>query len=455
MKKVDISKGDGELKNLRAHEVPEVLDLPFSLLSKRDNKTTKLVANSGESSPIKGKNRWFDYEFSEPVFLCEIIVEIQDYESWNKFEFKWLLAGGGEASVELLRQEDDTYHAKIYQLVSSVSFKPPKKWLSDPKIDRVCLIGFTRDEVEDFTKATSRLDSYKSNIIRESEKALEAARIANAKIESLEEDESALDLLISEKKKNEDEINSNIGRLTEERKALVEDIVIRKNNIKELESQSSLIDERIAERQSERNSLAKEISEKGQELASLEADINMFPTELSGFTAQGAHNTLTYWKLAFVPLALLIIVTSLLIFNAANLTTVLDENDNARIWSILITRIPYVLISAAIIAVSFRLAKICISEIIKINQQRLNLSKINIIATDVSNSSEEGLEGLSDEEIYQLRTKLKMHLLRDHLKEYLSKEPLSEKSVSLRTLAEKVKKSPSTTRTEETVEEKP
>ncbi|MFX0542993.1 hypothetical protein ACEWPM_014845 [Roseovarius sp. S4756] len=37
-------------------------------------------------------------------------------------------------------------------------------------------------------------------------------------------------------------------------------------------------------------------------------------------------------------------------------------------------------------------------------------------------ASEEGLEDLPDEEIYALRTRLKMDMLRDHMKEYLSKD---------------------------------
>ena len=61
------------------------------------------------------------------------------------------------------------------------------------------------------------------------------------------------------------------------------------------------------------------------------------------------------------------------------------------------------------------------NELIKINRQRLNLTKISIIAKDVSASAEQGLD-LTSEQIYRLRTESKMSLLREHLKEYISSD---------------------------------
>jgi len=58
---------------------------------------------------------------------------------------------------------------------------------------------------------------------------------------------------------------------------------------------------------------------------------------------------------------------------------------------------------------------------VKINHQRLSLTKISIIAKDVAHASEAGLD-LSDEDLFKLRSDLKMQLLRDHMKEYISKD---------------------------------
>ena len=100
----------------------------------------------------------------------------------------------------------------------------------------------------------------------------------------------------------------------------------------------------------------------------------------------------------------------------------LEINESASICSILIKRMPYVIIATRIITASYKLARVFVAEIMRINQQRLNLSKISIIATDASNTSQGRLTDLSDCELCELWTDLKMQLLRDHLKEYLSSD---------------------------------
>ena len=137
--------------------------------------------------------------------------------------------------------------------------------------------------------------------------------------------------------------------------------------------------------------LNKEVAEFNQKLRVLRDDVNLFPTEISHFVSQGGQNIGTYWELAAVPIGLIVIVTGLLVFNAANLTTVLDESNTAKVWSILLTRIPFVVITTAIIAASYKLARVFIREMIQINQQRLNLSKINIVATDVDTPKNPGV----------------------------------------------------------------
>ena len=91
--------------------------------------------------------------------------------------------------------------------------------------------------------------------------------------------------------------------------------------------------------------LAQEIDERNRELRALQDDVNMFPTEISAFIQQGGQTIQTYLKLAAVPISLMVLVTGLLVFNAANLTTVFDEVEGAKIWSILLTRLPYVVIA--------------------------------------------------------------------------------------------------------------
>ena len=422
MDKVDLNSANEKLKQLRESVVESATNLPFELLNRRTNKTTKLVANSGATEPMDGANRWFDYEFSEPVFLCEILISIENYNSYDTFDVKWEMAQGGEIHQEISRESEKTYRCSVNQLIRSISFRPPKKWWTSAKLNAVSLIGFKSSELEEFVRLVTRLDRFKSDIVTDSERAIKSAEEANIKLDSLRQERDELNSEIGEAKGTVTELNNQIGRLTEERNGLVVDLKKREETALSLDEQAEVIKERIAERNAERSALATEIAEQRQELRSLQDDINMFPTEISGFVSQASQNTQTYWRLSWIPIILLVIMTALLVFNAANLTTVIDENENARIFSILVTRIPYIVIATAIIGAAYKLSALLVGEIMRINQQRLNLSKVSIIATDVSKASEEGLEDLPDEEIYALRTRLKMDMLRDHMKEYISKD---------------------------------
>ena len=81
----------------------------------------------------------------------------------------------------------------------------------------------------------------------------------------------------------------------------------------------------------------------------------------------------------------------------------------------LASRLPFTLISGAIIFASYRLAKFLIEEIMKITRQRLNLTRISIIAKEVSETSLVGLD-LTEVEKAEIQTKLKMDILKSHLK---------------------------------------
>lgn len=425
MKKIDLESANEKLNQVVETPTPSIDTLPFELLNRRTNKATKLVANSGDPSPMNGSNRWYDYEFSEPVFLCEVSISAENYRSYDAFEMKWELAQGGVVKQDISRETDTVYRARINQLVKSVSFRPPKKMFSKTSLNSVSLIGFQAGELEEFISLVARLDRFKADITSDSERAINNAEDANTQVGELRTERDDLNTEVRNAQEVVTDLNNQIGRLTEERNGIIADVKKREETATALFEQEALVKERISERNAASSALANEIGERKRELRALQDDINMFPTEISGFVSQASKNTNTYWWLSLVPMALIVIMATLLVSNAANLTTVIDEYDNARILSILATRIPYVVIATAIIGACYKLAAMFVGEIMRINQQRLNLSKVSIIATDVSKASEEGLVALSDEEIYSLRTRLKMDMLRDHMKDYLSRDFVS------------------------------
>jgi hypothetical protein len=164
-------------------------------------------------------------------------------------------------------------------------------------------------------------------------------------------------------------------------------------------------------------------------LRTLQNNINLFPTEIAGYVTQGAKNVNLYAVLCCVPIAIIIAVTYRLFGNSERLLSYV-YNPNFGIIEFLISRLPYVVVSAVILAVCYTLLHRLITEIIGINRRRQDLFKISIIATDVSNASQEGLS-IPDEELYNLRTQTKMELLKEHLRRHISEEYVYDPKQSL------------------------
>lgn len=190
-------------------------------------------------------------------------------------------------------------------------------------------------------------------------------------------------------------------------------------NLTSLASKAQQQEETIETRKLEARKISTELSNKKVELKSLENNIYLFPSELKEFTTKGGKGKRQYWWLFLIPALILAALTFALLNNATHLAAIFEENDNARVFSILVTHLPYVVVATSIIGAMYAICMTLVREIMRIDQQTRALAKISIIATDVSNSSLDGLD-LSDEEKYHLRTGLKMDLLRDHLKTYIS-----------------------------------
>lgn len=418
MKEKDLTEAVNTNAKLSEAEVTSVTELPFELVQKHYRKTTKLLANSRETASLDYRNRWFDYEFEEPVFLTEILVEVDNAASYQDFEFRWTTVDGESRKTELARYDETSYRCTINQLVVSIEFRPPSATFRKRRIDRVRLFGFQKDELEHFVGEVANLEALRDRIIRECNTALDNARQANENIANLSEQRNTLSAEIQSRQSTADKIQDDISGLEETLDSVTQELKGHRETTSQLQKRQSDIEAKIEERTAERSTLAAEIESQKATLRELQSDINMFPTEIREFTRQAGQNIRFYWMLSAVPILILISMTLALLFNAAGLATRMVNPD--EVWAVIVTRTPYVALASAIIVASYKFARILISEMMRINQQKLNLSKVSIIATDVSHASEHGLDELSDEKVYELRTDLKMDMLRDHLKEYLS-----------------------------------
>ncbi len=206
MTKINLDKIHSSRENLDEFDIKTPDQIPFKLLKKPFNRTTKLLANSSEDQPTKGANRRFEYQFIEPVFLMDIIVSAENYPSFAKYKFGWALADGTENSI-IMDQDSSGYRANINQLVTKVYFLPPAVWFRNPMIHEVRLTGFETKDLGDFLDNISGLEDRKIDILDDCDKAI---KLAESSQRTLEDSSSRLGQLKKDAKETSESI-TNLG----------------------------------------------------------------------------------------------------------------------------------------------------------------------------------------------------------------------------------------------------
>lgn len=419
MTDLDLTEASEKLEQLREQQVGGWLQLPFALLNAANNQATYLVANSGKDLITKGRHQWYNYKFSEPVFLTDLLVDVEGYGKRGEFEFEVELEAGSVRTFSMVPQNGKRVAARINALIRSVRFRPPERTLARGKLSKVFLVGFASAELTQRLATLRDLQSVKEQIANDCQAVIEAAKAKQDQLSELESSIATATASYNDLRADLSETNNELGVQSSKRDSLATEISQKEKTLRELNSNVDDVRAKIDRSISEFERLKDQIQNKAVQLRELEKSINMFPTEISEFANQGGASARLYWLLSLIPMAVLAVMAWSLLNQAENLATVINEPEEISIASIFFTRLPFVAVATAIIITSFELAKVFVAEVMRINQQRLNLSKIAIVAKDVSEAAEVGLDTLTDEEIHDLRTRLKMHLLREHLKTYL------------------------------------
>ena len=399
--------------------VSEPSRVPFELFSKKNNKTTQLINNDDESFFVKGRNDWYRFSLEIPVFVTSVVVKAAHYDH-KDCEFRWKTPRSDAFQTVTESFAQGAFSFSINDLITEFEFRPDAKYFGDPpQIEVVRVEGFTLEQLENSREDLSNLNNAKERMVREAKEIIQESQEKQASIANLKNELNQQSALLRESEEKIDALKNEIETLKTKRDEIQSLISNSKAEQSELVARIEKQDATIQQRSAERDRLGKEINAKAAELKSLENDIYLFPSELGEFAKRSGKDKSFYWKLAVIPMLVITAIACQLLFNAVNLSTVFDEENNARIFSIFITRMPYVIIATAVVGAMLKIAYALVSEIIRIDKENRALAKISIVATDVSAASADGLE-LSDEEIYHLRTGLKMDLLREHLKNYLS-----------------------------------
>ena len=394
-------------------------DIDIQSLDHRGRKTTKLVGNTSESNHIKGQHRKYEFEFKEAQFVSSIQFNTIDYADDSKANFSCTYFPSGDKDKTEVLNAGNKWTVQINQFITKFSVEPPKKFFGNQFLTSVQIQGLDSNEFAKISKQVGTAENFKRSAIEKCKERLAVVTSKEAEVDSLDQKITELSENIEELEEKKTDLDGAINQAQEKLEAEERATGAKKQELSELSARLESAASTIEQKTGERKQLSTEITQAKAELRDLEENINLFPTEISGFVSQGASNIRRYTFLAAIPIILIALVTVDLFWKASELSHLGNLPANISIWEVLIARIPYVLACGAIVASSYKLARVFISEIIRINEQRLNLTKVSIVAKDVSDASEDGLD-LDDADLYEHRTHLKMDLLRSHLKGYLA-----------------------------------
>ncbi|RWC63056.1 hypothetical protein [Mesorhizobium sp.] len=423
---LDLS-GVQELASVSA--IPSTKEIDISFFSHRTRKSTQLVGNKNTENLLKAKREWLSFDLVDTIYLTSIKVFATGYEEHHEMEISFVDGSNGGRIEESKRYDGASFNFEPNRFVNGFGIRPSERFWKSANITRIDLKGVEQKYFSGVVKLFEDIVGEREKIENSLKIYLEEAKNSFNQIEENSLEISQQNQTIDENQSEINDLNEKVGELTE-----TADEIERRNAVgvsveNERNERVKAIELNIDKLNGDRKTLSSEISEKEILLRELKSNINLFPTEIAGYVKQGTNNINLYTGICAVPILIIALVTAKLFSNSERLLDFFLQNHQMGIIEFLISRAPYVIISASVLVVCYSILYRLISEIININRRRQDLYKISIIATDVSYASQDGME-LTNDERYELRTQTKIEMLKEHLKHHMSEDYLYTPSKS-------------------------
>jgi uncharacterized protein YoxC len=392
------------------NSIPQIAPISVDFFSKKDFKFRTLVNNSSESNYLKARNSWYKLPLVDAAYIEKIVIFVDGYGDFDDFDVECVL-GSDTVFTSKARIKESTIEVLVDKFISCLMFRPQKKLWGSQIIKRIELFGYRPDETKYFESKISDFDS---------EIGLSEQRLAK-----LSNEEGLINSRILEKRASIDILEKQISGLSDEQERQTVRLSALQGEVStEAERRNKLleaikdIDAKISDLNNKKRDLDVVIEGRKKEYKKLIDEIRLFPSEIAGVVAEGDRAISIYKSIIWLSAAIIALLVGHLLYGAWNFVgnATLPASD---VVSTLVSRAPLIIIYIFIIKVFAVLIGKLIDEIMRISTQRINISAISMFAKDISTASANDLD-LSDDDRYEKETILKMEMLRDHLKNYLS-----------------------------------
>lgn len=401
---------------------PEPIDIDLSFFSHKSRRSTNLIGNNTEDGYIKGRKIWLDFDLREVVYITTIRVHAAGYENYHQMELSFIpYLGTDERNLSATFSEGE-FIFSLNDFTKGFGLRPSETgFFKTAKITKVEVSGVEKEHVTGMVRFAQNADREIKRVEDSLSKYFTRAQKAHEEIQSLQQTINELDDTIEEKAEEINSLDTQLQELSRTYKKTQENIAVATTVIEEQTKREQAIQQTINQLIDARKELSSQTSHMTSQLREIKANINLFPTELAGYVNQGTRNIRLYAGLCIAPIGIIIYVTYRLFSNSERLLDAFQTLGQVSIFDFLISRLPYVVVSATILGICYKTLKALITEIISINRRRQELFKVSIIASDVSYASQDGMD-LTDDERYELRTQTKMELLKEHLRQNVGED---------------------------------
>lgn len=204
---------------------------------------------------------------------------------------------------------------------------------------------------------------------------------------------------ISELVEQSFELSNNIKLQRDSLKGIAETEIQKNNNIEQLDKKTQVLNIEIADRQ--------------RELSAIINDRNLISDEYKDYVREGKSQSRIYGLYLAASLAIAIIALSLLYTGAKDLL-VHPFEDAQGVFASFILRLPFAAVMSGTLLASLALARFMFRRILSINEERLTLAKLLILAKETVFSTAEATN-ISADEKFRTRVEVKLEMLKAYL----------------------------------------
>lgn len=401
----------------------------------------------GASDSFRLNDDGLTYSFSEPVFVNTITVEsANDQDIKIKYEVQGISTADWTSIAETGVSESDGHSVcKVNAFIKSFKVASGSSGFFSPteKVKKIKIDIFSTEDLLELPGMVAQYKNLKRDFDNEFKKQVDTLK---TKEEKHQQDVQAFNERVALRKaslqEEQEKHNAVIESLKTETlaaqtslKSIEEDIIQKTNEqtnldlaiksanesrdkievgVKDLQSRSQDLTNVINEKTEEVKIKSQQTAQLNDKLQQLQNDVSLFADDAAGFAKQAqSQNTRYLWLLAGV-IVFSFALAAVSVFSTIQVFEAFKTNPQLGVWNLIGIKAFLLVFMGFAFTFAYKVSRILLDEVISNNRKKLEISKVSILAKDISDSASYGLD-LSIQEKLQLKMKIRMPFMRDVL----------------------------------------